>query len=127
VGGTVQAPDGAIWKIATAAKKDSGPVSRAIDEIVLLIGAADVLASKSFYTERGVRVAKGFGRSYVQVDTGSGRVGLGLYRYPSLAKDAGVPASGSGSHRLIVHGSLGDAVDPDGFVWAPADAHAELS
>jgi len=119
VGGTVQAPDGAIWKIATSAKKDSTPPSRAVDEIVLLLGADGVLASKTFYAERGIPVGKSFGRSYVQFDTGASPIGLGLYRHASLAKDAGVPAEGSGSHRITINGVLGAAVDPDGFVWAP--------
>lgn len=122
VGGTVQAPDGAIWKVATTAKKDAAPASRTVDEIVLLIGAEDVVASKNFYVERGIPVAKSFGRSYVQFDTGASPIGLGLYRHASLAKDAGVPASGSGSHRLTVNGVLGADVDPDGFAWAPAEA-----
>jgi len=124
VGGTIQAPDGAIWKVATSAKKDTAPPSRTIDEMVLLLGAKDVVASKNFYADRGVAVAKSFGRSYVQFDTGASPIGLGLYRYASLAKDAGVPAAGSGSHRLTVHGALGTAVDPDGFVWAPVTVTA---
>jgi hypothetical protein len=124
VGGTVQAPDGAIWKIATSAKKDTAPPSRSVDEIILLIGADDVVASKTFYTERGIPVAKSFGRSYVQFDTGTSPIGLGLYRHASLAKDAGVPAAGSGSHRLTVNGALGAAVDPDGFAWAPVEVHS---
>lgn len=124
VGGTVQAPDGAIWKIATSAKKDTAPPSRSVDEIILLIGADDVVASKMFYTERGIPVAKSFGRSYVQFDTGTSPIGLGLYRHASLAKDAGVPAAGSGSHRLTVNGALGAAVDPDGFAWAPVEVYS---
>ncbi|WP_136055456.1 glyoxalase [Microbacterium sp. K24] len=124
VGGTVQAPDGAIWKIATSAKKDTAPPSRSVDEIILLIGADDVVASKTFYTERGIPVAKSFGRSYVQFDTGTSPIGLGLYRHASLAKDAGVPAAGSGSHRLTVNGALGAAVDPDGFAWAPVEVYS---
>lgn len=124
VGGTVQAPDGAIWKVATSAKKDTSPPSRDVDEIILLLGAEDVIASKTFYAERGIPVGKSFGRSYVQFDTGGSPIGLGLYRHASLAKDAGVPADGSGSHRLTVNGVLGAAVDPDGFVWAPVSVPA---
>jgi len=124
VGGTVQAPDGAIWKVATSAKKDTAPPSRDVDEIILLLGAEDVIASKTFYTERGIPVGKSFGRSYVQFDTGGSPIGLGLYRHAALAKDAGVPADGSGSHRLTVNGVLGAAVDPDGFVWAPVSVSA---
>lgn len=119
VGGTIQAPDGAIWKVATSAKKDTAAPSRAIDQVILLLGAADVVASKTFYTERGISVDKSFGRSYVQFETTGSPIGLGLYRHASLAKDAGVPADGSGSHRITINGALGAAVDPDGFVWAP--------
>src|SRR5690606_10600393 len=49
VGGTVQAPDGAIWKIATSGKKDTAPATASFDEVVLLLGAADVSESKSYY------------------------------------------------------------------------------
>src|SRR5580704_15303781 len=68
-GGVVQAPDGTIWKVATSAKKDSGPPTRQIDEIVLLLGVEDVLASKRFYVDRGLVVARSFGRKYVQFAT----------------------------------------------------------
>ena len=40
------------------------------------------------------------------------------------AKDAGVAADGSGSHRLIIGGDAGPFTDPDGFAWEPAtDEH----
>ncbi|WP_423463699.1 VOC family protein [Promicromonospora sp. MS192] len=118
-GGVVQAPDGAIWKVATSARKDSAPVTRTIDEVVLLVGVADVRTSKAFYVEHGLTVGKSFG-SYVDFGKGSGRVGFGLYKHRALAKDAGVPPEGSGSHRLVVHGDLGTVTDPDGFAWEPA-------
>src|SRR5688572_27116844 len=47
-GGVVQAPDGTIWQLATSAKKDTGPDTRKVDEVVLLLGADDVGASKRF-------------------------------------------------------------------------------
>ncbi len=69
----MQAPDGAIWKIATTAKKDTGPATR-----------------------------------------------RGLYKRRALAKDAGVPEDGDGSHRIVIGGgsaSRVSVVDPDGFAW----------
>lgn len=120
-GGVVQAPDGSIWKLATSAKKDTAPASREIDEIVLLIGAADVPASKRFYVEHGLTVGKSFG-SYVDFDMGSSPIGFGLYKYRALAKDAGVPPEGTGSHRLTINGDLGEVSDPDGFAWEPVRA-----
>jgi uncharacterized glyoxalase superfamily protein PhnB len=117
-GGVVQAPDGTIWKVATSAKKDTGPASRQIDEIVLLLGATDVSASKKFYVERGVTVGKSFG-SYVDFKMGSSPIGFGLYKRAALAKDAGVPPEGTGSHRLALNSDLGEFTDPDGFAWEP--------
>lgn len=32
-GGVVRGPDGTIWQVATSSKKNSGPVTRKIDEI----------------------------------------------------------------------------------------------
>jgi catechol 2,3-dioxygenase-like lactoylglutathione lyase family enzyme len=119
-GGVVQAPDGVIWKVATSNKKDSGPAAREIDRIVLLLGAADVAASKQFYVERGLAVAKSFGRKYVEFDMPSGAVALGLYGRKALAKDAGVAQDGSGSHRLIIGSDAGPFTDPDGFEWDAA-------
>lgn len=117
-GGVVQAPDGTIWKMATSAKKDTAPVSRKVDEIVLLIGAENVSASKKFYVEHGLTVGKSFG-SYVDFKTGSSPIGFGLYKRAALAKDGGVPPEGTGSHRLAVNSDLGEFTDPDGFAWEP--------
>jgi predicted lactoylglutathione lyase len=114
-GGVVQTPDGTIWKIATSAKKDTGPATRQIDQIVLLLGVADVAASKRFYVDHGLAVAKSFGRKYVEFDTGSSPVKLALYGRRALAKDAGVPADGTGSHRLTIVSDAGSFTDPDGF------------
>ena len=116
-GGSVQAPDGAVWNIATSSKKDVKPASRTIDDIVLLLGAENVAESKRFYTERGFAVKKSFG-SYVDFDTPEGSIGLGLYKRAALAKSAGIAADGSGSHRLVINGTDAEITDPDGFAWA---------
>lgn len=118
-GGAVQAPDGAVWNIATSAKKDTTPPSRAIDSVVLLLGVDDVKTSKAFYVERGIPVGKSFG-SYVDFKTAEGSVGLGLYKRAALAKSVSVSAEGAGSHRIAIGGALGDDVDPDGFMWERA-------
>jgi catechol 2,3-dioxygenase-like lactoylglutathione lyase family enzyme len=121
-GGVVRAPDGTIWKIATPAKKDTGPATRQIDQLVLLLGAADVGASKKFYTGHGLAVAKSFGSKYVEFATPESPVKLGLYGRRALAKDAGVPPEGSGSHRISIGGDADAFTDPDGFEWeAPSD------
>jgi uncharacterized glyoxalase superfamily protein PhnB len=125
-GGTVRAPDGTIWKLATSAKKNTGPATREIDAVVLLLGVADVAASKKFYVGRGLTVGKSFGRVYVEFDAGSSPVKLALYRRKALAKDAGVAPEGSGSHRIAVAGAASAFTDPDGFAWETT-ASASLS
>jgi catechol 2,3-dioxygenase-like lactoylglutathione lyase family enzyme len=118
-GAVVQAPDGTIWQIATSTKKDTGPATREIDNIVVLLGAEDVSASKKFYVDRGLAVGKSFG-SYVDFATPSSPIGLGLYKRRALAKVAGVPTEGTGSHRIQLNADAGSFTDPEGFAWGPA-------
>ncbi len=117
-GGVVQAPDGTIWKVATSTKKNRVPASREIDQIVLLLGAADVAKSKRFYVDHGLAVGRSFARTYVEFATTG--IKLGLYKRRALAKDAGVPPDGTGSHRIAIVGDAGAFADPDGFAWEAA-------
>ncbi|AQS71717.1 hypothetical protein [Streptomyces pactum] len=120
-GGVVQAPDGTIWKVATSSKKNTGPATRKVDDLVLLLGAEDVKASKQFYVEQGLTVAKSFGGKYVEfASEDSSPVKLALYKRRGLAKDVGVTEDGSGSHRIVLGGTTGAFTDPDGFAWEPA-------
>lgn len=118
-GGVVQAPDGAIWKVATSAKKDTGPATRQVDKIVLLMAATDVAASKRFYVDHGLAVGKSFGK-YVEFAMPSSPVKLGLYGRRALAKDAGVSPDGTGSHRLAIGSDADPFTDLDGFAWEAA-------
>lgn len=118
-GAVIQAPDGTIWKIATSAKKNTGPATGTIDEFVILLGVDDMAATKRFYTARGLTVSKSFSRMYAEFDAGSGPVKLALYRRRALAKDVGVPPEGTGSHRLLIGGGATPCTDPDGFAWEP--------
>lgn len=119
-GGVVRAPDGTIWKVATSSKKDHGPATREVDDVVLLLGVSDVAASKRFYLDHGLTVAKSFGRRYVEFDAPSTSVKLALYGRRALAKDAGVSPDGTGSHRVVIHSDAGSFTDPDGFAWEAA-------
>jgi predicted lactoylglutathione lyase len=119
-GGVVRAPDGTIWKVATSSKKDTGPATREIDGIALLLGVADVKASKQFYVDHGLSVAKSFGSKYVEFQSSSNQLTMALYGRRALAKDAGVPPDGDGSHRLVIGSDAGPFTDPDGFTWESA-------
>ncbi len=119
-GGVVQAPDGTIWKVATSSKKETGPSTRRIDDVVLLLGVDDVKASKRFYVDRGLMVAKSFGGKYVEFESSPSRVTLALLRRDALAKDVGVSTDGTGSHGIVIRSDAGTFTDPDGFSWEAA-------
>ncbi|MBF6513133.1 glyoxalase [Nocardia cyriacigeorgica] len=123
-GGVIAAPDGSIWKIATSAKKNIGPATREIDEFVVLLGVDNVKATKQFYVEHGLTVGKSFGSKYVEFEAPASSVKLALYGRKAAAKDAGVPAEGSGSHRIAFAADIAPCTDSDGFVW---EAAASLS
>jgi hypothetical protein len=117
-GAVVQDADGVIWKLATSSKKDKHPPTREIDDLVLLLGAADLGASKRFYVERGLSVKRSFPGRYAEFDAPAGAVKLALYPgRAGLAKDAGVSPDGDGPHGIAVNSSAGQFSDPDGFSW----------
>jgi catechol 2,3-dioxygenase-like lactoylglutathione lyase family enzyme len=116
-GGVVRAPDGTICTVASSSKKDTGPATRQIDDVVLQLGVADVAASKRFYVERGLTVGKSFARSYVEFAIPSSTVKLALLKRPALAKAAGVSPDGTGSHRITIGSDADPFTDPDGFAW----------
>jgi hypothetical protein len=116
-GGVFRAPDGTIWKVATSANKNHGPSAERVDDVVLLPGVTEVAKSKRFYAERGLVVARSFGRRYVEFAAPESRVKLALHTRRALAKDAGVPPEGAGSHRIAIASENGGFTDPDGFVW----------
>jgi catechol 2,3-dioxygenase-like lactoylglutathione lyase family enzyme len=90
---------------------------------VLLLGVADVKASKRFYVDCGLAVKRSFGGKYVEFDTPGSHVKLALYGRRALAKDAGVPEDGSGSHGIVIVSDAGPFTDPDGFAWEAASDH----
>jgi predicted lactoylglutathione lyase len=119
-GGVVQAPDGAIWKVATSSKKDTGPAVLEYDDLVLLLGVDDVKATKQFYVDHGLKVGKSFGSKYVEFEAPGRGIKLALYSRRAAAKDAGVDPEGTGSHRIAVLADGGEFTDPDGFAWERA-------
>ena len=120
-GAVVEDADGVVWKLASSAKKDTQPATREIGDIVLLIGAADLGASKRFYVEHGLTVKRSFPGRYAEFDAPQGAIKLALYPgRAGLAKDAGVSPDGDGPHGIVVHSTSGEFTDPDGFSWAAA-------
>lgn len=124
-GGSVRSPDGSVWTVASAAKNPPKGASSAppleYESLVLLLGVEDVKASRQFYADQGLPVGKSYGGKYVEFDLPGSPVQLALNPRKATAKNAGVDAAGSGSHRLTIEGDLGDLTDPDGFVWTSAE------
>ena len=52
--------------------KEQRARSREFNEIALLLGVASVSATKKFYAERGLKVAKSFGPKYVEFESTPG-------------------------------------------------------
>lgn len=118
--GVLQAPDGSIWKVACSAKKDTAPISRTVDDLVILLGVADMAAAKKSYVEHGVTVAKSFPGMYVEFASGAWK--LALYKHKALAKEGGVAAEGTGSHRIALTGTGPSFTDPDGYAWQSTES-----
>ena len=126
-GGAMRAPDGVIWTIATSSKKDTGPATRKVDDVVLLLGVADVKASKRFYAEHGLTVARSFGSKYVEFESPASHLKLALYGRRALAKQAGVSPEGTGSHRIVIASDAEPFTDPDGFAWETVSTRARTA
>jgi catechol 2,3-dioxygenase-like lactoylglutathione lyase family enzyme len=88
---------------------------------VLLLGVADVKASKRFYVDRGLAVKRSFGGKCVEFDSPGSHVKLAPYGRRALAKDVGVSPDGTGSHRIVMGSDAGPFTDPDGFAWEAAE------
>lgn len=116
-GGAVRGQDGTVITFASSSKKNTAPASDRADEVVLQLGVADVAASRDFYAARGLQIAKSYGKRYVEFATPSSPVKLALLPRDALAKTAGVPSDGSGSHRLAIVSDAGSFADPDGYPW----------
>lgn len=116
-GGALRGPDGAVWTFASSSKRHDGPADPVIDSVVLLLGVADVKASRQFYTDRGLTAAKSFGGKYAEFDGGGSPLKLALLGRKALAKNGGVDPDGSGSSRIVLGGDTAPFTDPDGFDW----------
>lgn len=117
-GGAVTAVDGTLVTFASSSKKRTGTLSGRIDACVVQLGAADVRASKQFYTEQGFVVARSMGK-YVEFESGPS-IQLTLNSPKTVAKLGDMSSEGTGSHRVVFASDAGDFTDPDGFEWEAA-------
>ena len=116
-GGVVQAPDGRSGRSRRPTRRTPAR-RRARSTSSCCCSAPRTCARASASTSTTASPWQELRQQVRRVRRARRPVQLGLYGRRALAKDAGVAAEGSGSHRLIVDG--GPFTDPDGFAWAPA-------
>ncbi|WBC07589.1 VOC family protein [Micromonospora sp. CA-248089] len=126
--GVFQAPDGAVWKLASSEKKDTGPAQETPvpSEVGVLLGVADTKASTAFYQALGMTVDRDYGSKYIDFKPTSGGCRLGLMDGGMLAKDAGVKESGGAGFRAAAFeraAASRDEVDSLLAAVTPAGGH----
>jgi len=102
-------------------RKDTGPATRQIEEIVLKLGVVDVAASKRFYVDRGFTLTKSYPRRYVEFAPPSSSDKLTLYRRRALAKVAGVSPAGRPTGTVVAN-ITGRAYEPSSNKPATRDS-----
>ncbi|HEY9352778.1 MAG TPA: glyoxalase, partial [Nocardioides sp.] len=95
--------------------------TREIDDIVLLLGVADVKATKRFYAERGLGVKRSFGGKYAEFEAAPGAVQLAIYPRRALEKETGVALDPAAEYGIVLGGGSEAFTDPDGFTWQAGD------
>jgi uncharacterized protein len=124
-----RAPDGAIWKLATDKKKDSGPAAEPPNpsETVCILGVADPKESKAFYTSLGMTVDRDYGKKFIDFEFDAGASRLGLLRRTELAKDAGVDGNGGGAAATMLVSRQQSREDVDALLAAATSAGGKIS
>lgn len=123
-----QAPDGSIWKLSAASKKDKGaagdpPIPT---ETAVLLGVNDPNVSKAFYVALGMKVDRDYGNKYIDFAPAPGTGRLGLMQRPVLAKDVGVKADGDGFRRLVFYHQAKSRTEVDTIFKAVVTAGGQI-
>ncbi|CAM2888290.1 VOC family protein [Prescottella defluvii] len=100
-----RAPDGTVWKLAAASKKDTDPVPDPPEpiETAVFLGVAEPKASKMFYEALGMRADRDYGDRFVDFTIAGGVCRLGLLPRKALAKDVGVDDRGDSGALVLTH------------------------
>ncbi|GAA3383830.1 VOC family protein [Cryptosporangium minutisporangium] len=124
-----QAPDGAVWKLAAASKKDSDPVPDPPQptETAVYLGVAKPKASKAFYEALGMSVNHDYGDKFIDFTIADGVCRLGLLPRKGLAKDAGVDEHGDGFSALVLTHTAASRDDVDALLAAAASAGGRVT
>ena len=125
-------PSGHLWKIASSkrkpllGRKDGNGAATPIkpQELVLTIGVGDMKRGKQFYKDELAWPTRKDYSKFVLFDGGGATPDLALYRWDTLADDAGVAPTGSGFRGFAIsHAGRTYVADPDGCL-VPVAARA---
>lgn len=124
-----QAPDGAIWKLASANRKDARsaaepPVPR---ETGVLLGVAEPKVSKAFYEALDMSLDRDYGDKYIDFSPAPGACRLCLMQRKVLAKDAGIGPDGDGFGAAILDRRAGSREEVDAVLAAAESAGGQVA
>ncbi|MFJ9554593.1 VOC family protein [Nocardiopsis sp. NPDC101807] len=124
-----RAPDGAVWKLAAASKKDKGPVPAVPrpTETAVFLGVAGPKASKVFYEALGMVADHDYGDKFVDFAVSAGACRLGLLPRRALAGDAGVDGQGEGFSALALTHTAGSREEVDALLAAADSAGGRVT
>ncbi|MGI5271772.1 VOC family protein [Nonomuraea sp. CA-218870] len=127
--GAFRAPDGAIWKLAAATGKDTGPAAESPvpTETTLILGVAAPKASKAFYEALGMSVDRDYGSKYVDFHPAKAAARLCLMERGVLARDAGTTRDGGGFPSMILTHTAGSREEVDALLASAAAAGGRIT
>ncbi|MEU6719717.1 VOC family protein [Nonomuraea sp. NPDC046802] len=122
-------PDGAVWKLAAASKKDTDPVPDPPKptETAIYLGVAKPKASRAFYERLGMSVNHDYGDKFIDFTIADGVCRLGLLPRKALAKDAGVDEHGDGFSALVLTHTAASRDDVDALLTAAGSAGGRVT
>lgn len=113
-----QAPDGAVWKLAAATRKNTRPLDTPVkpNETAIYLGVTRPKASKAFYEALGLGADHDYGDKFVDFTTTDGAFRLGVLPRKALAKDVGVDEQGTGFPATVLTHNAASREDVDALL-----------
>jgi predicted lactoylglutathione lyase len=127
--GVFRAPDGALWKVAAATGKDTGPAAEnpLPAETTLILGVSAPKASKAFYEALGMTVDRDYGSKYIDFHPAKAAVRLCLMERGVLARDAGTAKDGSGFPSMVFTHMAESREEVDALLTSAAAAGGRIT
>lgn len=122
-----RAPEGTVWKLAAASKKNRRPVPSPVRpvETAVYLGVARPSASKAFYQSLGMSVDRDYGDRFVDFTLAPGRCRLGVLPRKDLAQDVGADERSAGFTALELTHAAASRAEVEALVAAAQSAGAE--